>query len=86
MTEFKLSILTPEGQIFQGPVESVIAPGQEGWLGVLAQHAPMIVALKPGLLKIKSQSQEKMFTIQSGVLEVDSTHSAVVLVDQATPA
>lgn len=85
MANFKLSIITPDGQAFSGQAESVLAPGQSGWLGVLAQHAPMVSALAPGRLKVVQEGQEKNFDIQSGILEVDSAHNVVVLIDQANP-
>ncbi len=85
MANYKLSIITPEGQIFQEQVEALTAPGHEGFFGVQAQHAPMIAALKPGQLKIKTGSRERTFKIESGVLEIDSNHQVVVLVDQAAP-
>lgn len=86
MVNYKLSIITPDGQAFQGQVQSLQAPGQAGWLGILAQHAPMVVALNPGRLKIQQDVQEKSFEIKSGILEVDASHNVVILVDQADPA
>ena len=45
-----VSILTPEGKVFEGDVYSVSAPGALGSFGVLEGHAPMIAALGTGVL------------------------------------
>lgn len=45
---FYLDILTPEKTVYSGEVFSLIVPAEFGFLGVLADHAPLIAALKPG--------------------------------------
>jgi F-type H+-transporting ATPase subunit epsilon len=50
---FHLSLLTPEKSFLEAEVTSIVAPGSEGYLGVLANHAPLITALAPGKLTIK---------------------------------
>ena len=47
---FQLRIVTPEKILYSGDVVSLQAPGSEGSFGVLASHAPMVVALKTGSL------------------------------------
>ena len=39
-TPFEMEILTPNRRVFKGPVTSLVAPGEIGYLGVLANHAP----------------------------------------------
>ena len=86
MPAYQLTILTPDGKIFDNPVEELVAPGAEGMFGVLAQHAPMVAALSKGVLKIKQNATEKFFAVEGGVLEVAPTHQVLVLVDQAQEA
>ena len=50
---FALSILTPEGPVFDGPVEYVQVPGSQGYLGVLAHHAALVTALAAGDLTVR---------------------------------
>lgn len=83
MTTFPFAIITPDGEIFRGDVESIVAPGQLGSLGVLARHAPMITALTKGILKIKDKAGERFFMLDSGVLEVDIQGNTVALIDTA---
>ncbi len=85
MATFTLAIYTPEGQAFRGEVESLEAPGRRGRLGVLAHHAPMIAALKRGILRAAGGGRELYFVTGEGVIEI-SGGNAVILADTAVPA
>lgn len=68
---FRLEIITPEKVIYSGDVLSIIAPGSEGYMGVLPRHAPLVTSLKAGSLKIKEpQQKEVIFNLISGFMEV----------------
>ena len=84
MSTFDLSIISPEGQAFENKVESLVAPGILGSFGILANHAPMVAALKKGIIKVKDQAREHYFVVDSGVVEVASDHSVLALIDHAT--
>ena len=86
MTTYALSILTPQGEVFKGPVEFLTASGQLGEVGILANHAAMIIALKRGIMKVKSAEGQKFFVHDTGVLEVKPTHDVLALVDGAFAA
>ena len=78
---FKLSAVTPEKIVFEQDASSIIAPGSEGYLGVLSNHAPLITPLIPGKLNVKDASgQESEFFISGGFLEV-SRNVATILAD-----
>lgn len=78
---YKLSVVTPEKTVFEMEVRSIIAPGSEGYLGVLSGHAPLITALKPGILEITDNAgEESMFSLSGGFLEV-SGNIATILAD-----
>jgi F-type H+-transporting ATPase subunit epsilon len=78
---FHLSIVTPENVIYEGEVSSVIVPGGEGYLGVLADHAPLISTIKPGKVTIKDKSQKELiFAVSYGFFEV-SANRATLLAD-----
>ena len=51
--QFQLSILTPEKTVFEGNVEYVEVPGTEGYLGVLAHHAPLVTGIHAGRLTVR---------------------------------
>lgn len=69
---FKINISSPEKTIYEGEISSLIAPAELGYLGVLANHAPLIANLVPGKIIIKEGSaQETIFNCGStGILEV----------------
>ena len=80
---FKLEIITPSKAAYSKDVESITAPGSEGYLGILPQHAPLITSLKEGQLKIlESQETEILINIREGFMEV-LNNKVVVLVDEA---
>jgi len=74
----QLDILTPEGKVFSGKVDSVILPGSLGQFQILKNHAPLIASLKEGVVKIKEQKTETSFNIKKGVCEVISNHVSIL--------
>ena len=84
MSEFLLSINTPDGKVFEGQVESLKAHGFEGYLGILKGHAPTLTALKPGLMTTLFKEEKKIYALGEGVLEV-SDSQAIILADFARP-
>ena len=81
----KLDIVTPYGRIFEGDIKEAYFPGIEGEFGVLDGHSSLITTLSPGLITIKkNDNSEEIVAINSGYVEVTSTHINV-LVDGAEP-
>ena len=85
MSELQVSIVTPEGKIFEGPVTSVVAPGIQGSFGVLSEHAPMISALEPGVVKIEHDGGTDFYVLNKGFVEVRD-NSVTILADRVQPA
>jgi F-type H+-transporting ATPase subunit epsilon len=86
MAEFTFRLVTPQRLLFEGPALSVQAPGSEGYLGILANHAPLITALMPGKLEVKDpKGVVTTYAVSGGFLEV-SDNRASVLADSAEPA
>ena len=78
-----LEILTPEQKIFSGDVYGVQLPGIGGSFELLDRHAPMVSALKDGVLKIlKDKTETVSYSIKSGFVEV-LNNKATVLVEGA---
>lgn len=84
MATFHLSIITPQGEVFSGEIESLVAPGEEGSIGVMAHHAPMIAGLKRGALITRTGDHSTYYAVGHGVLEV-AANEALVLIDDAVP-
>ena len=78
---FSLNVITPEKVVYSNEVASVTAHGSDGYLGVLAQHAPLITTLEPGLLSITEPDEKKVtFSVNKGIMEVRK-NKVVVLAD-----
>lgn len=78
---YKLSAVTPEKIVFEQDAISLIAPGIEGYLGVLTNHAPLITPLTAGRLEIKdADGKQSTYFVSGGFLEV-SNNVATVLAD-----
>jgi len=81
MKEFRVSIYAPEKTIFEGNAVSLVVPAEKGYLGVLADHAPLIASLKRGKIIIKNSLGEAV-TIASlgkGYLEVGKNMATILL-------
>ncbi|MCK4305635.1 MAG: F0F1 ATP synthase subunit epsilon [Candidatus Eisenbacteria sp.] len=78
---YDVELLTPEKTVLKAQIVSMIVPGTEGFLGVLANHAPLITGLVPGLLALTfPDGRKEEYCISGGFLEVSGNH-AVVLAD-----
>ena len=76
--EFRLEIVTPMGAVYHGDATSVIAPGTEGYLGVLPGHAPLITSLKPGKLTFRGEGRRRELAVGAGYIEI--TPSSVIII------
>jgi hypothetical protein len=53
MKPFKVNIVTPEKVAYEAEAVSVILPGSLGYLGIWANHAPLVTGLEPGVVTIR---------------------------------
>ncbi|HEY8647796.1 MAG TPA: F0F1 ATP synthase subunit epsilon [Candidatus Limnocylindria bacterium] len=81
----KLEIITPEGSVYEGDVDMVIAPGSEGYLGILPHHAPLLSALGHGELRVKQGGTERSLAVFGGFIDVRPDR-VTVLTDAAEQA
>ncbi len=83
MDTIKLSIVTPNGEIFNGDVKSLTLPGKEGEFGVLPRHASLVSALTVGVIEIeKKDASKELIAINWGHVKV-SEEMVDILVDGA---
>ena len=83
---FHLDVVSAEGMLFSGRVESVQVSGSEGELGIRHGHAPLLTSIKPGLVRlIKLHGAEEVMYISGGMLEVQP-ETVTVLADTAIRA
>lgn len=69
--------------MFSGTVQSIQVSGSEGELGIRPNHAPLLTAIKPGMVRIvKQHGEEEVIYLSGGVLEVQPG-AVTVLADTA---
>lgn len=83
----QIEILTPEKKIYTGDVYGIQLPGVSGSFEVLDRHAPLVSALKTGVLKILLDNKGKStsYNITGGFIEV-LNNKATVLLESAIAA
>lgn len=81
----KLEIVTPERKVIDAEVESVTVPTLSGEAGIMPQHAPLISALKPGIVTVTTRGQAERLAVGTGFVEV-SNNRVSVLTDVAETA
>lgn len=82
----RLEVVTPEKVLFAEEVDSLVVPGVAGYLGILPNHAPMVAALKIGIVKYRQGGQTKYLAVGGGFLEVALGSKATLLADSAERA
>jgi len=85
MAKLSLEIVTAERLVYSADVDVVVAPGIEGQLGILPQHAPLMTMLQPGELMVRQDGEEHSIFVSGGFLEVQGD-KVTVLADTAERA
>jgi F-type H+-transporting ATPase subunit epsilon len=83
MATFHFDLVSPEKIAFTGDVDQVDVPGIEGDFGVLAGHAPVVAAIRPGILTVTAGGNQQKIVVLGGIAEV-SEKGLTVLADVAT--
>ncbi|WP_065751623.1 F0F1 ATP synthase subunit epsilon [Bradyrhizobium paxllaeri] len=83
MATFHFDLVSPEKLAFSGEVDQVDIPGLEGDFGVLAGHAPVVAAVRPGILTIIAGGTREKVIVLGGLAEM-SESGLTVLADVAT--
>jgi F-type H+-transporting ATPase subunit epsilon len=81
-----VDIVSAEEKIFSGLAELVVAPAEEGDVGIAARHAPLLTRLRAGEVRVITDKNETFpFVISGGILEVQP-HVVSILADRAVRA
>jgi F-type H+-transporting ATPase subunit epsilon len=83
MATFHFDLVSPERLTFSGEVDQVDLPGTEGDFGVLAGHAPVVAAIRPGILTVITGTTHQKIIVLGGIAEV-SDKGLTVLANVAT--
>jgi F-type H+-transporting ATPase subunit epsilon len=82
---FDLSVVTPEGAVFEGEASMIIVPGDAGEIGVLPRHAPLVAMLRAGETRIRVGNDWTSFATGPGYFKIQRDR-AIALVDDAVKA
>ena len=78
----RCEIVSQDRMVYQGDVDIVVLPGTDGEMGILPHHSPLLTTLKFGLIKVRSKTEEMVFTVAGGVAEIQPS-IVTVLADAA---
>ncbi len=85
-SKFEVEVLTPEGEVFSGEVSQVSTRTAVGEIGILANHAPLLAALKPAELRLYTGDPEPQRYAQAhGWLQVFGNHARLLLEEAIAP-
>ena len=77
MKTFKLTVSTPQGNLFEREITMLSLYGTEGSLAVMVNHIPFITTTKAGEVKISTEEEELLADATGGILTV--THEGTTL-------
>ncbi len=86
MSTLQVDIVSAEEQLYSGAATMVVAPAEEGDVGITPRHAPLLTRLRPGELRIAEEGGEEFFFYASGGLLEVQPHKVTVLADTAVRA
>ena len=82
MSDFHLRIISRTKIEYDADVESLVAPGEDGYLGVLADHMALVTTLGPGRLSLREPGERTLrprYAITEGFLEVHHNHVSILV-------
>lgn len=78
MATLKLTIVTPEAQVFSDDVEMVTLPGVDGELGIFPMHVPLMTQIVPGEIAVRKNGEDLFLAVGEGFVEITADHVSVI--------
>lgn len=75
---FRLEIVTPDRPVLDRQVTEAQVPAENGYLGILPDHAPLLADLGTGVLSYKAEGHEESIVVLEGFVEVQPAHVRVL--------
>ena len=86
MAAFHFELVAPDKLQFNGPAESVLAPGSDGDFQVLRDHAPVMTSLRPGVVVVEEEGgRTSRYFVRGGFVDVNPG-GCILLAETAIPA
>ena len=82
--KIKFDLVSPERLLLSKQVDMVTVPGTEGYMGVIAGHAPLVSTLRAGMIDMQDEGTDTRFFIRGGFVEINPT-KITVLAEEAIP-
>ncbi|WP_347489359.1 F0F1 ATP synthase subunit epsilon [Desulfoscipio sp. XC116] len=74
----RLEVVTPQKKTYSQDIRFVVLPGTEGELGILPEHAPLVSALKIGLVRVQHEGKVLKIAVSGGFAEVRNSKVTVL--------
>ncbi len=74
----RVSVVSPERQLYDGDATAIVAPAYDGEVGILPRHAPFVTLLGAGDLVIRAGAEARRFRVEGGFLQVVDNRVQVV--------
>jgi F-type H+-transporting ATPase subunit epsilon len=84
MATIQFDLVSPERKLASLAASEIEIPGSEGDFTAMADHAPLLTTLRPGILKVKAGSEVSEYVVTGGFVEISGT-AASVLAEHAVP-
>ena len=75
--KFTIEIISPDSSIIKTETTEVVIPSFEGEMGILKDHIPLITFLRPGLINIKTNTDQKFF-VEEGTVEFSNNNLLIL--------
>ena len=75
--KFIIEIISPDRSIIKTETSEVVIPSFEGEMGILKDHIPLITFLRPGLINIKTSTDQKFF-VEEGTVEFSNNNLLIL--------
>ena len=77
-------LVSPERLLLSEDADMVTVPGTDGYMGVIAGHAPLVSTLRAGMIDVLKNGEDTRYFIRGGFVEVNA-HKIIVLAEEAIP-
>lgn len=84
--DFHLSVVAPDRSVVEEVVQSLVAPGSEGYFGIYAGHVPLVASLVPGLLEYADNAGTRHYVYVGGGFAEVTGEKVTILADEAQKA
>jgi F-type H+-transporting ATPase subunit epsilon len=83
-SKISFDLVSPEKLLLSAQADMVTVPGTEGYMGVMAGHAPVVTTLRAGMIDVNADGRDDRYFIRGGFAEIGPA-KITVLAEEAVP-